>query len=79
MAINLQTVIHKNFVIVPQPLEFRDAPTNPGNRWTVGGFIHPKDHPGREESFLAKGAYASTHDEAVTLAVTYAKRIIDSR
>jgi hypothetical protein len=75
---NVQSVIHKNFVIVPKPLEFVDAPKQSGKRWTVGGFMHPKDHPDREESFLDKGTYASSYDEAIAQTISYAKRVIDS-
>lgn len=79
MAIPVRSVIHKNFVIVPQPLEFDDAPTSSGKRWTVGGFIHPKEQPDREERFLQKGVYASTYDEGITLAISYATGVIDSQ
>lgn len=70
------TEIYKDFVICPEPLEFEDAPTNIG-KWTIGGFIYPKDQPNQEKSFLNKGVYAATLTEAVTLAISFAKNVID--
>lgn len=34
MAMNVRMGSHRNFVVVPQLLDFRDAPTKFGNCWT---------------------------------------------
>ena len=65
---------YKDFVITPKSVEMDSA------KWTIGGFIRPRDDESTsEESFLHKGHFALSHDEAIEQAMVYGKRLIDDR
>ena len=65
---------YKDFVITPTSVEMDST------KWTIGGFIRPRgDKLASEESFLHKGHFALSRDEAIEQAMVYSKKLIDDR
>ena len=70
---------YKDFVIIPMSVEV-DSVEMDSIKWTIGGFIRPRDAKSEsEESFLQRGNFALTHDDAIERAMVYGKKLINDR
>ena len=65
---------YKDFVITANSVNLDSA------KWTITGFIRPRgDESASEESFIHRGHFALSRDEADEQAMVYGKKLIDDR